>query len=323
MSGPIDAVAAQQLCVQILTALTPSENLRILDRAAERLSEKDAVLGHLRHCIALGGELREEPNRYDSLEKVCTAIIRRRTSRETVRKSEYGEALGVTNKMQRRRLEKGEASLTPEQIRRICAPFQDPVLRRFWENMLYALDPDVSTAGRGDGPENGSLHLLCSLLAPEQYRKLDPRTLDFLETPPAVPPARFGEQPDRLYPVINTLAGGVPVLIPDLAEQEIGVHMNTWYAWRRAWTEAEENGFAVVPAKRLKRVQMMILSVLFSLNYPESIVFLALAGYRFVPGEPDGMVTRHLRSPTQPPEELRRRLREGLYTGEWRQRSEE
>ncbi len=313
MNSRIDAVAAQQASIRILTALTPSENLVLLEKAARRCPDGDAVIRQLRHCASLGGELREDPDRYQSLENVCTAILKRSTARETVRKSDYGGALGVTNKMQRRRLEKGEASLTPEQIRRICGLFRDASLGRFWENMLYALDPGISTAGREDGPENDCLRLLGSLLGPEQRRDIP--ELQWLELPAAA--SRFGDQPHRLYPVINHLAGEASILIPDLAEQEIGVHMNTWYAWRRAWTEAEENGFAAVPQNRLKRVHMMILAVLFSMNYPEGIVFLALAGYRFVPGEPDGIVIEHLQTPVQSSEDIRRFLREGLYTGEW------
>lgn len=300
------AVAAQQFSIRILADMTPAENLDLLERAG---SEDSAAVQQLRRCMALASELREDPNCYDSLEKICTAILKRSMSRDTVRKSEYGEALGVSNKMQRRRLEKGETSLSPEQIRRICGLFQDASLGRFWENMLYALDPDISTAGRGDGPENGCLRLLCTLLPPEQYEHIPIQ----MEAPEE--PCRFGKEPDRLYPVIGTLAAEVPVLIPDLAEQEVGVHMNTWYAWRKAWTEAEETGFAVVPAKRLKRLHMMILSVLFSLNYPESIVFMALAGYRFASGKADDLVLSHLRSPELSPETVRSRLREWLYAG--------
>ena len=62
---------------------------------------------------------------------------------------------------------------------------------------------------------------------------------------------------------------------------------------------------------------MILLGILFGLDYPQSVYFLALSGYRYVSGEPDDAVLGYLRSSVGSREELARYLKEGIYTGKW------
>ncbi len=131
-------------------------------------------------------------------------------------------------------------------------------------------------------------------------------------------PQAFGGEPDRLYPVLAWLSARQGMLIADVAAEEIGISSNTWYAWKKVWEEAERSGFQKgIPKNRLKRVHMILLGILFGLDYPQSVYFLALSGYRYVSGEPDDAVLGYLRSSVGSREELARYLKEGIHTGKW------
>lgn len=327
----IGGIEAQGLTIRILTALSSYLNTEILARMAlHRRKIPAATYRHLELCVGAGSELREDPHCYDGVEKICMAILRRQTNRSCISKKEYGEALGLGNRMQRLRIEKGEAHLELDKIERVCSGFSDPGTRRFWENQLLGLYPDVSSAGRKNVCEADALRWLGKILMElGQYEAavngldaLDARRMEDLFGVSAQEPCTkgLGEEPQGLYSVINLLAGRKGMAIPRLAEEEMGVQVNTWYAWRKSWLRAEECGFLEgVPKNRLKRAQIMMLSVVFELSYPESVYFMALSGYRYVRGEPDDEVLRSLwKVPgAREADEIRKYLRDGMYNGKW------
>jgi len=318
----VNAVEAQRLTVRILTVLPPAASLRLSDKlkAGALLRESVRQLGL---CAALGSELRKDPQRYDSLEKLCASALKRQTQRKDIRKKEYADAMGI-NEKRLQRLEKGDAKLTLAHIRSLCAKFEDTVERRFWENLFLEKHPDVADLGRGDGPEAGALALLPRLLTPRQYgaalAQLDPWEQSRLEelTCPPLNLSGLDGNPAGLYPLLNALAHERGMTCAALSD-EAGVSANTWFAWKKHWERAEKEDFQNgVPKTRLKRAHLLLLAVLLGLSYPQSVYLLALAGYRFVQGEPDDSVVRYLDAPS-PPACLRLRgyIKEGLYTGKW------
>lgn len=331
MGDGIGGIEAQRLTIRILTVLSSYVSTEILAKMTlQREKRPSGIYRQLELCIGVASELRENPHCYDGVEKICMAILRRQTNRSSISKKEYGEALGLGNRMQRLRIEKGEAHLELDKIERICEGFKDPASRRFWENQLLCLYPDASAAGRQGDFEADALGWLREILTEMgQYEAavgwldaLDRRRLEDLFGTSAQEPCAegFGEEPGRLYSVINLLAGRRGMSIPRLAEEEMGIQVNTWYAWRKSWLKAEECGFREgVPKNRLKRAQIMMLSALFDLSYAESIYLMALSGYRYVQGEPDDEVLRSLwkMQGAKEPDEIREYLREGIYNGKW------
>lgn len=321
----ISAVEAQQLTVRILTVLPESVGRDVLNRLAGCGDDVPPdTIRQLALCIGLSSEMRSDPARYDSLEALSMAALRRQTNRESLTKQEYADALGV-NRMQRSRLEKGTAALSLEQVRRLCCGFRDPVLRLFWENLFLSRYPEIADMGREEGSAGAALQLLLELLGADRRRKaaerLDGREREWLDqlTVGREPDIQdFGGEPHRLYPVLASLAARRGLLIADVAAEEIGVSSNTWYAWKKIWEEAERSGFQKgIPKNRLKRVHMILLGIVFGLDYPQSIYFLALSGYRYVSGEPDDTVLRYLRFSEGSREEMGRYLREGINTRKW------
>lgn len=323
----IGAVEAQQLTIRILTVLPDRTGLGILNRLSD---EADRILPdtarQLELCLGMAGELRGDPARYDSLEALSMAALRRQTNRETLKKKEYEAVLGV-NRMQRGRLEKGTAALSMAQVEKLCGGFRDPVVRQFWENLFLGRFPEIADKGREEGPAAAALELLWELLeegqrsmAAQLLEEGERRRLEELTGPAAPEPDKgdFGREPDRLYPVLTSLAASRGMLIADVAAEEIGVSSNTWYAWKKAWDETERGGFqAGIPKNRLKRVHVILLAVLFGLDYFQSVYLLALSGYRYVSGEPDGRVLGCLRESGESREEVLRYLKEGINNGRW------
>lgn len=323
----ISAVEAQQLTIRVLTVLPDSAGLRALERLSDRAdSVSPSAARQLELCMGLAGELRGDPARYDSLEALSMAALRRQTNRESLKKKEYEAALGV-NRMQRGRLEKGTAALSMAQVKKICGGFRDPVTRQFWENLFLGRFPEIADRGREEGPAAAALELLWGLLEEGQRRMAaqlleegERQKLDELAGPALPEPDRgdFGPEPDRLYPVLASLAAQRGMLIADVAAEEIGISSNTWYAWKKAWEETERSGFREgVPKNRLKRVHMILLAVLFGLDYLQSVYLLALSGYRYVSGEPDDRVLRCLRASGDSREEILLYLKEGINNGRW------
>lgn len=323
-SAQISAVEAQQLTIRILTILPLSVSRRIVDKLlGDANSLSPDTISQLRLCLGISSELREDPKCYDSPEKLFEAVLRQQTSRESIRKKEYGSAMGI-NEKQRMRLISGKAKLTLEHIRKLCSGFSDPVARRFWENLLLKQHPEIADLGRGDGPEAAALEELSGLLTWDEYdaalKRLDDwerRCLEEIAEPDEPDLGKFGKEPDRLYSVLKALAHGNGIVIAGLAD-EIGITSNTWFFWKDRWERAEREGFQNgIPKTRLRRGHMLLLSVFLKLNYPQSVYLLALAGYRFIPGEPDDSIARYLKSPTSSSAELCGYIREGLNTGRW------
>lgn len=329
-ANPMDAVEAQRLIIRIFMQLNPYESAEMLTRLNAEENQSAPMNGeYLMLCSGFGSELREEPDRYSRVDKICTAILRRQNRGDSISKKDYGEALGLTNRMQRLRVEKGEVALDLHHITRICAGFDRPADRRFWENQLLEMYPGASSAGRDCAVEIQSLRWLCAFLrsinryqaVADRLDALDRQRLrDLLSDQTEAAAGRFTDNSGGLYATIAALADSQHILIPDLAEEEIGVQLNTWYAWRKSWMQAEKIRFREgIPRNRLKRTHVMLLAVIFKLNYLESIYLMALAGYRFVAGEPDKEVVRYLLGQADPmrPDEIKSYLREGIYTGRW------
>lgn len=328
MNNTISAVEAQEFIIRLLTALSRSVIISIMDKAFQMIKPDNTdEKEFLNLCIRLSSERKEDPQCYNTLDSVCKAILIRQANCQSVTKKEYRIALGLKSDMQRNRIENGMASLTMDNITNICRNFQSKVSRRFWENRLLYLYPDISTVGRDDGPELRCLNILYKAFTPEQWKtavsdlnELDRLRIDSYFNPSSenIQENRFGNIPDQLYEVINARASQLHMIVPDIAELEIGISANTWYTWRKLWIRAEADGFkSGIPATRLKRLHIILLAVLFGLDYSESIWFMALAGYRFQQEEPDKTVIQYLIQKNISLHDMKNYLQEGIYNGKW------
>lgn len=323
-STQLSAVEAQHLTIRILAVLPLSTNRKLVDKLQRNADNRSLeTIVQLRLCLGMSSELREEPERYSSFETLSEAAFRRQKSRISIRKKEYGAAMGI-NEKRRRRQETGNAAPALAQIRMLCSGFSDPAEGRFWENLFLKQYPDLADVGRGDGPEAAALKTLCGLLTQDEFVKAkkklsewEKHCLEEFDEPDKFELDTFGPEPDRLYSVLKALARKNKMAIAILAD-EIGITSNTWFFWKDRWEKAEREGFQNgIPKTRLKRGHMLLLAVLLKLNYPQGIYFLALAGYRFIAGEPDHSAAQYLKSPTASSEELRGYIRAGLNTGKW------
>lgn len=326
----ISTVEAQHFIICMITGLSPDESYQIIKRVeafAKRGQMEPKQFSRYMHlCVRMGSELRKNPKRYASLQAVCkTVLARQRKGKEQqIQKKDYQEALGLNN-MQRYRIEKGEAIPRMENIEKICAGFQDEITRRFWKNQFLDLYPGLASIGSAKDIEYQCLRLVCQALERRQYENIKTRLQEAERLRIELFWEEESKQDDRdmdqkgadgLYGVVKQQASKQKVTIQEAAE-EIGVSMNTWFKWKHTWDCAEKEGFQKIPQPRLKRIHIMILAAFFEMGYLEAVMLMALAGYRFVPGEPDDRAIRYFKDRDTTSEEIRKYLKDGMFRGEW------
>lgn len=323
----IEPIRAQQLIIRSLQILSADENLQIVTRIEESKQYSEEVEKLMNLCIRFSSELRRNPHQYDTLDSVCKAILVRQKGKAKVLKKDYRAALGLTYETQLDRIIKAKTPLKWENIERICQGFQDKTVRRFWENQLLHMYPAIAIKGREEGEECLCLHVLCNFLSEPQRERIQ-ENLDeweqiyFQEITGVLPQAQeshdFGSFPYKLYEVIKIQAARINKTIMAIAEEEVGISGNTWYSWKEKWEEKEKNNFLYgLPRQKLSRGQILILAVLFELNYPETINLLALAGYRHISGEPDCRVAAYIVQGIGSREELKQYLLSNFVTYKW------
>ena len=331
----MNGVEAQHLTIHILSLLSADEVMSVLEKI-RKSCVCEAVEEQLRLCVGISRELREDPGCYDTLDQICKSILIRSNKKGRTKffKKEYREALGFKYPMDLNRVEKGNSSLKLENIKEICSAFVSENRKRFWENQLLYLYPDTAAPGR-----TNDMECLCAM---EVYKMLNKEQRDFVNSQldmlerkhlkelgekleeensdvNVMEENKLGNPPYKLYKIINKRAEECHMLISEVAE-EIGRSVNTWYSWKNSWEEAENMNFVDgVPHIHLSRVDLMILAVLFDFTYPETVIFMALMGYRFTPKEPDPYLVQYLTGKeSRKAEEIKLYLQKGKSTGQWK-----
>lgn len=325
----INAVDAQHLTICMLNRLSEMENIRLLEKVEKSPEYNKDIQKHLFLCAGVVEEAKLHPECYGTLESICRAILTRQKNKASVLKKDYRDALGLKNNMELSRLEKGETILKMEHVQNICGGFEEEYNRRFWENQLLYWYPSIDASQRANEIESACLNAVYHALTKEQYdtiyaglSELERTQLDtlFQDSPKELP--KMGEPPYQLYKIIGKQANDIGKSIAIIAEEELGITTNTWYIWKKKWAEAEQNSFLNgIPKLGISRVQLMMLVVLFDFTYFESVVFLALAGYRFANGEPDMRVIHYLNNKeTESAEDIKKYLKDGLFYDRWLKR---
>jgi len=338
MQKSLNAVESQQIMIHILTNASSKENLWIKRELVEKMAnngdpdadEIDKIKMYMDLCIRTAHELRKDPEKYNTFDTVFRTIIARQKTKSTenVKKKEYREALGIKYNSILERVLSGKVMLNMGQIDDICSGFKDESNRRFWKNQILCINPDISYPEKDICIEYKCLLFLCSVLTEEKFNcyihslnQTEQRQILIIREAAVTKKETVKEtvnSVNRLYEYINSKARRMKLAIKEVAEQELGISENTWYARKKVWENAEEMDFKQgVPHARLARVQLMVLSVIFELDYPETIMLLALAGYRMKNGEPDCTLIEYLGKEVKNKEEMEQFLLDGWYHGEW------
>lgn len=331
----MNGVEAQHLTIRLLSLLSADEIMAVVEKIERKGCPTDVKL-QFKLCNAISGKLKKEPKCYDTLERICKDILNNQNrGTTTILKKDYRIALGLSSEMQLNRIEKGTASLRMEHIKNICDGFETERQKRFWENQLLYLYPNIVAPERPNETEYLCLSAVYEMLSAQQ-RDFVEKKLDFLEKDHIEAlrkileknnkgenrqeNSKLGKPPYRLYAIINKNALECRKIITDIAEDELGISTNTWYSWKNAWEHAEGNKFSKgVPRSCFSRIDIMILAVLFDFTYSETVVFMALMGYRFSMGKPDEYVVKYLmKKENKDAEEMKLYLQKGKITSDWK-----
>ena len=91
--------------------------------------------------------------------------------------------------------------------------------------------------------------------------------------------SKLGIPPYKLYEVIKHLRNQVGMSLQQLWE-EIGITEPTWYSLKSNWLQAQKTYFEYVSKNILKRHHILLIAIIFELNYMDTLILLQIAGYR-------------------------------------------
>ena len=320
MSKVLNECNLHQIIVEILTVISADETEYLLTEA-KHSKEYDSDVGkYLLLCSQMASDLRRKPHCYDTLDLVCKAIVTRQKNKDKVYKKDYSELLGMNYPIELNRIEKKVSPLQLVNIQNICKGFQNETMRYFWENQLLSMFPYIKESESRKKVAHVCLSVLCQALnvnlakrineklseSTRSYWKLfvnetlkgkiNPSINTYLElnTLPSLETIFGPKPPYQLYTIINAQVKKTDMTIQKIAEDELGITLNTWYDWKKEWEKMELDDEAELPKKRLSRIRLLVLAVLFDFTYSETVVFLATAGCRFCCEEPDQTVIQYM-----------------------------
>ncbi len=91
--------------------------------------------------------------------------------------------------------------------------------------------------------------------------------------------SKLGTPPYKLYDVIDHLRNGVGMSLEEL-RSEINISEPTWSKYKHNWLQAEKTYFEYVTKEILKRYHILLIAIIFELDYMETLILLQIAGYR-------------------------------------------
>ena len=359
-SVTVTTIDAQHLTIQCLIKLPEAEMKAFMEKIKMNPEYSQNVKEQLDLCAERAEELKKVANA-DEFEAMCKTMIKLQKNTTSVLKKEYMDALGLKYNPELSRLEKGKAIIKKESIDRICSGFTEESPKRFWRNQLLYLYPSVDASKwQQSDVEYQCLKAVYDELCAEQYQRICTQLTeleelqmeslfkdaeqtknaeqtenaeqikDSEETGKKEQDSKMGEPPYKLYEIIGKQAEANGISIEKLYKEELGITRTTWYdSWRKLWMEAEEKNFSDgVPEVGISRIEMMLLAVIFDFTYFETVLFLAIRGYRFSNGEPDKEVIHYLKnkdevdkkSAAKNKEEMKDYLKKGIYYKIWAKR---
>lgn len=309
MEDKLNSVDSQYLLIQIFKSLGTevSSAIGVEFNSGENDTLKEFILA----CISFSNEVITNSEYCCSFDNTCRSILARQKSSDAgqirtsdvkqIRKKDYLKALGWDNGVQLNRIEHGTAKMKVDNIKKICSGFTKESDKRFWQNHLLSFFPSTLYLDRNNSniEYEGLLHVLGNLRKEEQALlaqnlseadlvKIRSVSDSFLS---GCPDDRLGDPPFHLYKTINHLVRQVPYMtIQSLVEDELQTTLVSWYEWKVKWEKAEETDFDYLPAPRLQRTHLLLVAVVFKLEYLDTVRLLQMGGYRLGMNKKDRMI---------------------------------
>lgn len=304
MGEVLNSVNSQQLILRVLKNLEPGEIswlIRKMNYSAEK-EESEKAYFHL--CVLFANEIKKNPLYCSTFDGMCKSILARQNpdGEDPIKKKDYIKAFGWKNAVQMNRIEHGTAQMKIENIEEICSKFRYEEDRVFWKNQLLAWFPDTwyivdstkeyACLVRMIKSMNDTMRQRISDLLSEGERILLSDELDSCSDKSG---SRLGEPPYKLYRVIYRLVREIPgMTIQTLVEDELQTTLVSWYEWKVQWEAEEKEGFPQIPKPRLHRRYVLLMALVFGLDYLETVALLQIAGYRMGSDENDRKVINYL-----------------------------
>lgn len=291
MEERLNSVDCQYLLIQIFKILDP-ETLSVIAYGFSDKESNPLLKEYLFECIFFANEIRKNPEYCASFDCACKTILARQGSsaEKRIHKKDYVKALGWNNRVQLNRIERGEAQMRKENVSNICGKFVRECDRRFWQNQLLAFFPRTLCIDCDNTLEYAGLTIVLKSLR-EKELQLIQQTLtesDWVKMRGVLENGRGNEQQDplgdppyHLYKtILHLVRNAASMTLETLVKTELQTSMQSWYDWKGKWEKAEETGFAYLPEPSLKRKHLLLIAVVFNLEYLDTIRLLQMGGYR-------------------------------------------
>lgn len=299
---------AQDLTIKLLQIFSPTERFAVSKQAKSILAGNTDAITQLNLCVMMASELDYDPKKYkrDFVFLAKTIFARQNNkSVEKVTQKEIGKRLNYKDSSINnfiRSIQDHVRKLTPEEIKLLCGQFDQASDRLFWENQIYILFNELPVPDVTDGPVLTCLQAVWDCLMPEEQRyaiRNYPSQniwFDKLSKADEIP------QSTGLYEFVDSELKKAHISQDEICYQW-NMEPDTYRAYRKAWTEFEENGFSGrYPKNRLSRERLLYLAVILDLDFYTTAGMLAMADYDFFCGEPDTTVATYLLEHEHPKE---------------------
>lgn len=280
--------SAQALTIRLLQRLDALTRGIVHGKAKERLSGNRPAQEQLLLCFSMAGD---EPDKYKNFKTLAQTILARQKPEAAVTKTAIwatmtnGEGSPESAGKIVNRIEDRARELKPEEIINLCSGFQKESNRLFWENQIYICFPELPTPDVEDGPVLDCLQAVWDSLPPTEQENakvtLPIYKAWFGKLSGKEPPASENEK-KHLYELLHDAARGKDKDKSKTLEavfEELGIHKDTYYSYKKNWEKYEERGGGAFPRNRLSRDQLIYLAVFLDMDYYEAVYMLGMAGY--------------------------------------------
>lgn len=290
----VNPVESQYLLIQIVKSLSYESVGDIISELKEK-ENKNEINSRLNEyilmCISFGIEISKNPEYCSTFDLACKTIIKRQKKLPDeikIHKKDYIEKLGWKNGVQLNRIEKGKSIMQVESIETICSGFEKELDQLFWKNYLLTFFGKTQYINYDSTTEYEALKEVVGILCENDYQLLEGtmQEEDFIKIcrirqEEDLPVDPFGEPPFQLYRVISHLVDQMPSMtIESLIEDELWTSRTSWYIWKTNWDEAERENFRMLPEPRIQRKHLLVIAIVFKLEYIDMIRLLHMGGYR-------------------------------------------
>lgn len=314
--------SAQALTIRLLQRLDTLDRQAVYRQALQQLEQNTEARELLQLCVMMAGELKAQPEKYNSFESLSRTILARlkrevkvplddtREDISTVQKKDVGKAMDLSaasaNKLITR-INEHERELKVQEIQALVAGFQKSSNRIFWKNLIYFLFPELSAPEDAeDSSIQDCLQAVWNSLTQEEqnsayYSLLPDRSwFDQLkQSAPEAPAEEKEEEEPGLYDMLEACMAAQKHKYVNGIKTEVYnslcIDPDTYLAYKKHWKKYE-NGEGPLPGRRrrLSRKQLLFLALFLRMDFYTTALLLAKGGYAFHYEKADILVANYL-----------------------------